>query len=510
MDIRSTMYFFLILIIIISTNLSDALIKFTLPKTDIVHPKSGLILHYRSEYRPANKIVTFTVTIPMYIDMCYLIPPLAMGKISQCLDKEATMRAIRAIRNDLQILKTNAPITSVPKTKKKSKLPSTTTKNPVVTRSKHTTFISSQTPTTPTTSTPLMNITTTPSQWNRVFVGDSDTIYAFPVGHPQYSAINNTRFKRFLPAIIAIGAGIASAAISAVNSVQLVNLKMEMRDVKESLRTLHLATVNQQTQLLHLSEGQLQVAQELAATQIALNKTMQLVNQHADILRLHAETLRQMISQTILLRDKLATATQAMESHFIHESMENILANKLNLHFIHHQDLPTVTNVILQALNLSAIELNTSLPTIEIISRLLVRQQIDFVPTFNQGNLSQRNLIGKLIITSYFAAPAPQQAPFSIYELFPIPFRMRNHRVMLANMPAYIGLEHTSQHFIRWSHQEASTCDFTVMPSCRESPIRRKEMEDDCVYQILADIPLNDCRTDLFPDKLFIHRIGSY
>ena len=83
------------------TTYTDGLIKFKLPKTDIIHPKSGLVMQYLSEFRPANKIITFTVTIPMYSDMCYLVPNIAMGKIPQCMEKEATMREIRAINVQL-------------------------------------------------------------------------------------------------------------------------------------------------------------------------------------------------------------------------------------------------------------------------------------------------------------------------------------------------------------------------------------------------------------------------
>ena len=78
----------LFLMIMISTTSILGLVKFTIPKTNVVHTKSGLILHYLSEYRPANKIITFTVTIPMYSDMCYLILTIAMEKITECLDKE--------------------------------------------------------------------------------------------------------------------------------------------------------------------------------------------------------------------------------------------------------------------------------------------------------------------------------------------------------------------------------------------------------------------------------------
>ena len=48
------------------------------------------------------------------------------------------------------------------------------------------------------------------------------------------------------------------------------------------------------------------------------------------------------------------------------------------------------------------------------------------------------------------------------------------------------------------------------MPSCRETPVRRKESQDDCLYQILTDSKLNDCRTELHPDAIFIRRAGQH
>ena len=53
-------------------------------KQDIVHAASGLMLQYKSEYRPANKIVTLSAVIPMVADMCYLILMSAFKKIPRC------------------------------------------------------------------------------------------------------------------------------------------------------------------------------------------------------------------------------------------------------------------------------------------------------------------------------------------------------------------------------------------------------------------------------------------
>ena len=72
------------LLMIIALTPTFALVNFTIPKTDIVHTRSGLILHYLSQYQPSNKIVTFTVTIPMVKNMCYLIPTSSMKRIPLC------------------------------------------------------------------------------------------------------------------------------------------------------------------------------------------------------------------------------------------------------------------------------------------------------------------------------------------------------------------------------------------------------------------------------------------
>ena len=58
--------------------------ELTQPRADIIHATSGLILNYLSDYYPAEKIVTFSVAIPMVADMCHLIPLTALKKIPRC------------------------------------------------------------------------------------------------------------------------------------------------------------------------------------------------------------------------------------------------------------------------------------------------------------------------------------------------------------------------------------------------------------------------------------------
>ncbi|UJR24368.1 hypothetical protein I4U23_005745 [Adineta vaga] len=315
-----------------------SLANFTIPKSDIVHTKSGLILHYLSEYRPANKIVTFTVTIPLVEDMCYLIPKAAIKKIPYCFPNSTMAKTMSEADKLKQLVKKYA---------KKS----ATIKRP----------------------------------------------------------------KRLLSELISIGIGSAALVLSTFNTVLVANLKTEVKAMSNSLMSIDRTIQNHQAQILHLSEGQLKLVQELNHTQVALNKTMDLVIEHAVILR------TQLVEQT--------------ENGF---------------------------------------------------------------------------LIGKLTFTSFFAAPSHDQVPYFIYELVPIPFNQGKNRIRLAKMPLYLGIEQKSQKFIRWSTEEAVSCDFVLMTSCRETPAIRKDLQDTCLYEILTDSNLSECRTEPFADPVFVHRVGRH
>ena len=102
------------------------------------------------------------------------------------------------------------------------------------------------------------------------------------------------------------------------------------------------------------------------------------------------------------------------------------------------------------------------------------------------------------------------ERPFFIYEATAIPFNHENQRVRLAEMPAYIGIRPNSRQFIRWSQEEATTCSFEFMTSCRSTPAIQKNLENTCIYQILTDASLAACRVELYPEPVFVRRVGHY
>ncbi|CAF4625157.1 unnamed protein product [Rotaria sp. Silwood2] len=390
-----------------------------------------------SEYRPSNKIVTFTVTFPMVEDMCYLIPVSAMQKIPRCQSQFS--------RTSLaQMNKTRRPTQDKTKTTKSN------------------------------------------------------------------SVIGKTRSKRLIAEIISIAVGTASLALTTANTFQTLNLKSEVSSLTNSLQSRDRIMNNNRAQILHLNEGQFKLVHELNHTEFALNQTIQLVNEHSEILRRTDDKMRTIHSMTLFLNERLAALIHAVEAHFIHTSIENIMKNNLNLDFIHHKDLPRVVELIVEATNITFDDSTSSIPIIALISKLLVQQRIDFIPVKSMQKTESGNIIGKLVFTSFFAASDINQPTFLIYELVPIPFKHGPNRVRLAQMPAFIGIDPQTLQFVRWSTEEARSCDFTLMSSCRETPAIRKDLEDNCLYQILTDSPLSSCRVEAFSDSVFIHRIGQH
>ena len=246
---------------IIALTPTFALVNFTIPKTDIVHTRSGLILHYLSQYQPSNKIVTFTVTIPMVEDMCYLIPTSSMKRIPLCERNNTQKMTKKDDRNRLgKKYAKKWTIVNRPRTKQAKNLP-----------------------------------------------------------------------KRFISEIISSRIGTAAIGILTANMIRISNLKNEVKALTNSLRNTAQSLEIHQAQMLRLQEGQLKLAEELNNTQIALNRTMEFVNEHTTILRNHESALRTITSMTIFLSNRLKSFVHAVETHFIHTSIEDILANTLNL-----------------------------------------------------------------------------------------------------------------------------------------------------------------------------------
>ena len=298
--------------------------------------------------------------------------------------------------------------------------------------------------------------------------------------------------------------------LSAVNTYQIANLKSEMNAVKDSLHTFQRIDEIHRARMLRLSEGQMKLAMELDKTQEAINRILQLVNDHSDMLRSHDEAIRRVGEFSKFIGNKLDAFMHAVEGQFLRTSIEDILRDKLKLHFIHHDDILKVIGLVMQATGVFLDEGNSSITLLDLVTRLLVRQEISFVANPILRVSPNGVIIGELLFTSYFTAVNNDEKPFFVYEATAIPFNHANQRVRLAEMPAYIGIRPDSRQFIRWSKEEATPCSFEFMTSFRSTPAIHKNLENTCIYQILTDASLAACWVEFYPEPVFVRRVGHY
>ena len=100
---------------------------------------------------------------------------------------------------------------------------------------------------------------------------------------PIADSVNNTllRHLRFLSQLISIGIGSAAFALSTHKSIQMLRVHHEIKIFQNSLQSLINVADSITTQLLHVQQGQLKLVHALNYTQVALNQTIKLVNQHS-------------------------------------------------------------------------------------------------------------------------------------------------------------------------------------------------------------------------------------
>ncbi|CAF1167552.1 unnamed protein product [Adineta ricciae] len=161
--------------------------------------------------------------------------------------------------------------------------------------------------------------------------------------------------------------------MSTANYAHLTQIEHDIEMITKALPKVD----SMSTELPHFQAGELELAPTLNHTQSALNRTINLINHHR------------------------ITVEHLVESHFLHTAITDILANRLNLNFIHHRDLNKVAKHIATATNVNFTAENLGPALIEFLSHLLIQQTIHFVPK-TPSNQTESTL-GTLSISSFFA-----------------------------------------------------------------------------------------------------------
>ena len=339
---------------------------------------------------------------------------------------------------------------------------------------------------------------------------DGNTTMSY-IAKQRLEGKNRTSHKRdkiFITDIISIAIGTAATTLATRNAIQMHNLQMEIKSITTSVDSIQNSINDYNRKLFQVTKGQITTMKELIHTQTALNNTIAVVNEHAKVLKRHRIDISTIMSMIMLLRKELTSFTHAVETHFIHESIEDIVSNKLNLRFIHHYDLPRVIKTIKKQINIDMDEKDATLPIVELIIRLLIQQRIEFAPIATTQQATE-SIIGNLLFISLFAAANKNQQSFSTYELIPMPFNQRNQRVKLAQTLHVIGISKKIMELIQWTRKESSACKFISMSSCRETPPINRNWNHTCLFEILTDLNLTLCCIKREVEQIFKQRVGQ-
>lgn len=305
--------------------------------------------------------------------------------------------------------------------------------------------------------------------------------------------ITRTRHKRSITTIVTVGMGAASLAISISNSIQIRNLHKQMALVENTLSKFSQTVKIHGAQLATLSSKYIELAEELQTTQEFIEDMTPIVISNS----------KNIDSLTTSLKELHAE----LQHSFLRLAIGRISQNELNLDFLSPDDVQKVVNNVIKQGNLAFNHYHKSLPIVQIITKLLVRQQIDFVPR-SQYIAEDRDEIGRLVITSFFSVPQPNQTPFYTYRLLSVPFFHENETIQLAHIPRYWGINPTTNNTIEWQNPQEHGCDLRYMTSCRDTPAIRKISRDTCFHEIVATRPLSKCHTIPVPiDENFVQHL---
>ncbi|CAF2129302.1 unnamed protein product [Rotaria magnacalcarata] len=292
--------------------------------------------------------------------------------------------------------------------------------------------------------------------------------------------ITTKRSKREIAGLASLAIASASLGMSISNSIQIDNLQKQMGIVESSLSTLSQTVQIHGAKLAKLTLKHIELAQELDTTQEVISEMMPILYDHSVVINDLKNSLHQLHIE--------------LQHSFLYLAISRIYHNELTLEFLTPEDIQKVVYNVIERGNLTFKNIHGSIPVVRIITKLLVRQQIDFIPRsqYKTGNIDE---ICRLVITSYFAIPRPNQTPFYTYKLVAVPVFHEKEAMQLAHIPRYWAFNPVTNTSIEWQSPQEFGCDLQLMTSCRDTPPIRKILRDTCFDEIIERRPLSKCQT---------------
>ncbi|CAF3560206.1 unnamed protein product [Rotaria socialis] len=253
--------------------------------------------------------------------------------------------------------------------------------------------------------------------------------------------VTTHRHKRSRSRLISLGVGVIGMGLSIANSIQMLNLKEQVEMVENTLSELSQTTQIHEAKLAKIQPNQIKIAEQLQVTQHAINDIIPVLDSHSQAL------------------NTLKTGIERLHINFqrssIYLTITQIFRNQLTLNFLSPDDLQKVVYHVIEQGNLTFNAHHGSIPIVEIITKLLVRQQIDFIPSSQYKNQNPQE-IGRLVITSFFAIPQQEQTSFQVYKLLTMPYLHKNRTIQLSHIPRYWAISPTDNTTMEWHDPEES------------------------------------------------------
>lgn len=314
-----------------------------------------------------------------------------------------------------------------------------------------------------------------------------------PLAGEKLSSCNATthREKRVIASVISLGLGTVALGVSMSNTLQILSLQKEIALVNQALIQLSETTKISTAQLVTIQSDQIQLTAQLQTTQRLLDSLIPIINNQSDAIN--------------SLEHRLLLLQVQLQHSFLYQTLNQILNNDLTLAFLAPHDLHTVIYSIIRQGNFTFHSHFGSIPLAHIITRLLIRQQIDFIPV-TLYSTSTPFEIGRLVITSFFAVPRSDSPVFLLYKLITTPFLHATETLQLSHVPRYFAIDPSNNTTIEWSESDDTNCDFTLMTTCRDTPPFRVLSNTSCLGQILHGLPLSKCFMITIPPSPFYLR----
>jgi hypothetical protein len=114
--------------------------------------------------------------------------------------------------------------------------------------------------------------------------------------------------------------GAVAIALSTANIIRLASVRAEIKAIANTMGAMKTTMSQRSAEISHVNEGQQKISEVLNYTQMALNQTIHLVNQHSDILNTHEAAIKKLIKITTYLNDRMAAFIHVVDILYSHSN----------------------------------------------------------------------------------------------------------------------------------------------------------------------------------------------